>query len=155
MTGVQSTERALTMKESNGAARCGESRKLKPLYDCGADFERRVKEREFGERLDIAHGGGGVKSNFFEGFVVALGPAFATAGADFPGAVEYMNYAGGGGRTADLRDALAFDTWADAMRWALDNCEIPEMPMPIPRGFEKPKYPKVCHVRLWADVSEC
>ena len=32
---------------------------------------------------------------------------------------------------------------------------IPAFDNPVPRGFERPKYPRVCHARIWAEITEC
>ena len=41
------------------------------------------------------------------------------------------------------------------MRYALDNYEFPKFDNPVPRGFERPKYPRVCHARIWEELTDC
>ena len=81
-------------------------------------------------------------------YIIALGQKYES--------VNEMVYAGEAGSvTPNAYEAKSFETWAEAMRYALDNYEFPEMVEPIPRGFERPKYPRVCHARIWEEITEC
>lgn len=116
--------------------------KLAPFYDAQADYNSELEtERCKPER-------GAMRLNGF-GYIIALGLRFE----DEP---DGMVYVGESGKTTqNPQDAKRFDTWAAAMRYALDNYEFPALDDPVPRGWERPKYPRVCYARIWEDVTEC
>jgi hypothetical protein len=116
--------------------------KFAPFYNAQADYARELET----ERYETERGA--MRLNSF-GYIIALGLQFASE-------PDSMAYAGeSGGTTPNPQDAKQFETWADAMRYALDNYEFPAFDNPVPRGFERPKYPRVCHARIWAEVTEC
>ena len=50
--------------------------------------------------------------------------------------------------------ARAFYTYGDALRWAVDNCEFSQMDFcAVPRGFEKPRFPRVCYLRTYTELT--
>ena len=52
--------------------------------------------------------------------------------------------------------AQRFDTYGDALKWAVENCDIPAMDyINVPRGFERPRYPRVCYLRIYTELTEC
>ncbi len=116
--------------------------KIAPFYNPQADYAEYAREMD-ARRFDKA----ALQLNC-HGFIIALG-------YKFQGEPESMAYvADSGGTTMNPQDAKMFDTWADAMRFALDKCEIPALD-PVPRGFERPKFPRVCHARIWEEITEC
>ena len=116
--------------------------KIAPFYNAQADYARELEA----ERYETERGA--MRLNSF-GYIIALGLRIANE-------PDSMAYAGeSGGATPNPQDAKQFETWADAMRYALDNYEFPAFDNPVPRGFERPKYPRVCHARIWAEVTEC
>ena len=112
--------------------------KIAPFYDPQAAYRRELFERE--QERD------GLRLNCC-GYVVALGYRFQ----DEPGS---MTYAGENGTANNPQDAIIFDTWEAATRYALDNCEFPALDF-VPRGFERPKFPRVCFARIWEEITEC
>lgn len=61
-----------------------------------------------------------------------------------------------GQETTDEQAARAFDTYGDALKWAVENCDIPAMDyINVPRGFERPRYPRVCYLRIYTELTEC
>ena len=125
--------------------------KIAPFYNAQADYARELEK----ERYTLTRDGLALAN---ECYIIALGNRSPQVGAsvDFADNVEMMTYAGeSGGTTANPYDAKQFDTWADAMRYALDTYDFPALDFPAPRGFERPKYPRVCHARIWAELTEC
>ena len=115
--------------------------KIAPFYNVQADYARELEA----ERYALTRDGLALAS---EGYIIALGNRCESG--------DCMTYAGeSGGTTPNPYDAKQFDTWADAMRYALDTYEFPALDFHAPRGFERPKYPRVCHARIWAEVTEC
>ena len=50
--------------------------------------------------------------------------------------------------------ARDFETYGDALKWMVENCEIPALDfVAIPRGFERPRFPRVCYVRKYTEVE--
>ena len=89
----------------------------------------------------------------FEGeyFVIAIGKHFPPSAM-----APALKYAAPYGKTTTaIQDAAMFDSWRDAMEYALDNLHFPEIPYPTPRGMEKPLFPRVCHVRIWTEITDC
>ena len=116
--------------------------KIAPFYNANADYARELEAARYETRR------GEMQLNSF-GYVIALGQQFANK-------PDSMAYAGESGETTpNPQDAKQFETWADAMRYALDTYEFPAFEGQIPRGFERPKYPRVCHARIWAEITEC
>ncbi len=116
--------------------------KIAPFYNAQADYARELET----ERYETERGA--MRLNSF-GYIIALGLQFANE-------PDSMAYAGeSGGTTPNPQDAKQFDTWADAMRYALDTYEFPALDFPAPRGFERPKFPRVCHARIWAEITDC
>ena len=116
--------------------------KIAPFYNAKADYVRELEAARYETRR------GEMQLNSF-GYVITLGQQFASE-------PDSMAYAGeSGGTTPNPQDAKQFDTWADAMRYALEHYEFPAFENPVPRGFERPKYPRVCHARIWAEITEC
>lgn len=116
--------------------------KIAPYYNAQADYARELET----ERYETERGA--MRLNSF-GYIIALGLRFDNE-------PDSMVYACESGKaTPNPQDAKQFDTWADAMRYALDNYDFPAFDNPVPRGFERPKYPRVCHARIWAEVTEC
>ena len=60
-----------------------------------------------------------------------------------------------GEETTDEQKAMAFDTYGDALKWAVENCAISDMGFPVPRGFERPRYPRGCYLRTYTEITEC
>ena len=61
-----------------------------------------------------------------------------------------------GQETTDEQQARAFETYADALKWTVENCDIPAMDyITVPRGFERPRYPRVCYLRVYTELTEC
>ena len=61
-----------------------------------------------------------------------------------------------GEETKDVQDAIAFDTYGDALKWAADNCDFSQIDYSnVPRGFERPRYPRVCYLRIYTELTEC
>ena len=118
--------------------------KIAPFWDAKAEYARELDAARYSEMER-----GAMRLNSW-GYVIALGPQYASE----PDSMAYLGESGG--TTPNPYNAKQFDTWADAMRYALDTCEFPEFKdeMP-PRGFERPKYPRVCHARIWAELVEC
>ena len=62
-------------------------------------------------------------------------------------------------KSADVRGynpetARDFDTYGDALKWMVENCEIPALDfVAMPRGFERPRFPRVCYVRKYTEVE--
>ena len=55
----------------------------------------------------------------------------------------------------DAQRARAFDTYGDALKWAAENCEFSRMDFcVVPRGFEKPRFPRVCYLRTYTELTE-
>ena len=124
--------------------------KIAPFYNPKADYARVLESERYALKRD------GMEF-VNEGYIIALGNRYANPN-ESPDLAdsEMMTYAGeSGGTTANPYDAKQFDTWADAMRYALDTYDFPALDFPAPRGFERPKYPRVCHARIWAEVTEC
>jgi hypothetical protein len=63
----------------------------------------------------------------------------------------------GGEGTTDVQLARGFDTYRDAFRWTAENCDIPAMSdsWAIPRGFERPRYPSICYLRIYTELTKC
>lgn len=60
------------------------------------------------------------------------------------------------GRGYNPETARDFDTYGDALKWMVENCEIPALEFTaIPRGFERPRFPRVCYVRTYTELTEC
>ena len=104
--------------------------KIALSYNAKDDYLRELeKERYFPEN----HGGAKL-SNY--GYVVALGPKFGNN-------PETMEYAGEAGSvTPKTFEAKTFDTWAEAMRYALDNpsrevLNVPNIRECVIRGYGK------------------
>ena len=116
--------------------------KIAPYYNAEAEYKSELeKERFITER-------GALRLNSY-GYVIALGEMI-------DGEPGSMAYACESGQTTPYpQEAITFAKWADAMRYALDHYEFPELENPIPRGYERPKYPRVCHARIWEEVTEC
>ena len=115
--------------------------KIAPFYNPKADYARELEA----ERYALTRDGLALAN---EGYIIALGNRYESG--------DSMTYAGeSGGTTPNPYDAKQFDTWAEAMRYALDTYEFPALDFPAPRGFERPKFPRVCHARIWAEVTEC
>ena len=115
--------------------------KIAPFYNAQADYARELET----ERYALTRDGLALAN---EGYIIALGKRYNDR--------ESMAYAGeSGGATPNPYEAKQFDTWADAMRYALDTYEFPALGFPAPRGFERPKYPRVCHARIWAEITDC
>lgn len=115
--------------------------KIAPFWDAKAEYARELEA----ERYALTRDGLALTS---EGYIIALGNRYKSD--------ESMTYAAeSGGTTPNPYDAMQFDTWADAMRYALNNYEFPALEFSTPRGFERPKYPRVCHARIWAELVEC
>ena len=54
----------------------------------------------------------------------------------------------------DAQRARAFDTYGDALKWAVENCEFSQMDFcAVPRGFENPRYPRVCYLRTYTELT--
>ena len=81
------------------------------------------------------------------GYIIAVGETF-------PPASELIFYGGQSGTTQNPIDAYAFDTWLEAIKWALENCEITQPTTTPPRGLERPRFPRVCFLRLYAEVKQ-
>ena len=114
--------------------------KIAPFWDAKAEYARELEAERYESRR------GDMQLNSC-GYVIALGRQFANE-------PDSMAYAGENGETTpNPQDAKQFDTWADAMRYALDNYDFPAFDNPVPRGFERPKYPRVCHARIWAELT--
>ncbi len=116
--------------------------KIAPFYDAQAAYRRELEAERFGferDGLNMCTGG----------YVIALGPKFD----DMPDMISFACESGEA--TAEIQQAKMFESWAEAMRYALDHYEFPELEYPVPKGFERPKFPRVCHVRLWAEMTEC
>ena len=116
--------------------------KIAPFYNAQADYQNALESSRYESERDgltIAR----------IGYIVALGRRCASE----PDSVMYAGI--NGTATPNSFDALTFDTWADAMRYALDNYEFPKFDNPVPRGFERPKYPRVCHARIWEELTDC
>ena len=55
----------------------------------------------------------------------------------------------------DAQRARAFYTYGDALKWAVENCEFSQMDFfAVPRGFEKPRFPRVCYLRTYTELTE-
>lgn len=124
--------------------------KIAPFYNAQADYARELGKGRYALKQN-----GLALAN--ECYIIALGNPYTNPNEnpDFA-ANETMSYAGeSGGATPNPYNAKQFDTWADAMRYALDTYEFPALEFPAPRGFERPKYPRVCHARIWAELTEC
>lgn len=81
------------------------------------------------------------------GYVVAIGESL-------PPASELIYYSD---KFEDCRNpiqAYVFDTWLEATKWALDNCEITESKSIPPRGLERPRFPRVCFLRIYTEVKQ-
>jgi hypothetical protein len=67
-------------------------------------------------------------------------------------------FAGDGGEsTTDVQLARGFDTYWDALRWTAENCDIPATSdfAALPRGFERPRYPCICYLRIYTELTKC
>ena len=58
-----------------------------------------------------------------------------------------------GGQTLLPAQAIGFDTYGDALKWTVENCEITSLECPIPRGYERPRFPRVCYLRVFSEVE--
>ena len=115
--------------------------KIAPFYNAQADYANELEAERYTltrDGLSFAH----------EGYIIALGNWYNDC--------DSMAYAGeSGDTTPNPYNAKQFDTWADAMRYALETYEFPALDFPVPRGFERPKFPRVCHSRIWAEITDC
>ena len=87
-----------------------------------------------------------------ESFVIAVGE-------DYECGAKYLRYLSRNretesGTTTDPLNARQFDTYADALKSMLETCAIEEIEPPIPHGWERPRFPRVCYLRLYAEVSQ-
>ena len=58
------------------------------------------------------------------------------------------------GRGYNPETAREFYTYGDALKWMVENCEIPALDfVAMPRGFERPRFPRVCYVRKYTEVE--
>ncbi len=122
-------------EKSNGA-------KIAPFYDAQAAYRRELEAERFAFERDGMNMCTG-------GYVIALGPEFD----DMPDMMAYACESGEA--TAEIHAAKMFESWAEAMRYALDKYEFPAFDYPIPKGYERPRFPRVLHVRLWAEITDC
>lgn len=112
------------------------------LYNAGADYARYLSERNEKQAPQNAQLAGGY-------YVVAVGERLPPE--PFPVYVTTD-----GSETTDEQQARAFDTYGDAVKWAADNCEFSQIDgVTIPRGFERPRYPRVCYLRIYTELTEC
>ena len=58
------------------------------------------------------------------------------------------------GETTDPLHASDFDTYEDALRWIAENCSIANLDNPVPLGFERPRYPRICYQRVFAEIQD-
>ena len=58
------------------------------------------------------------------------------------------------GETTDPLHASDFDTYEDALQWIASNCSIANLDNPVPRGFERPRYPRICYQRVFAEIQD-
>ena len=90
-----------------------------------------------------------------------INPAFAggcyvvAVGETMPPEPEPVFITTDGRETTDPQRARDFDTYGDALKWAVENCEFSQMGfLPAPRGFEKPRFPRVCYLRIYTEMTE-
>ena len=82
------------------------------------------------------------------GYIVAVGERL-------PPQTDAVYITADGNETTDPTTARAFDTYADALKWAVENCAISDIGYPVPRGFERPRFPRVCYLRTYTELTEC
>ena len=80
-------------------------------------------------------------------YIVAIGERSPEADA--------VDITADGDETIDPTGARAFDTYGDALKWLVENCEITDVGYPVPRGYERPRFPRVCYLRVFAEVTDC
>ena len=111
-------------------------------FDARADYARIESERRAKQPP--------VNPEFVGGFyVVAVGET-----GDATPQTVYATARGEDGRGYDPETARDFDTYGDALKWMVENCEIPALDFAVmPRGFERPRFPRVCYVRKYTEVE--
>lgn len=107
-------------------------------FDVREDYAHTLAEQTNKERGDNA-------TLYEEGYIIALRTS--------PDGQWYIGK-DGEDETTLADSAKCFDAYADAVRYMVEHCEIPNMPAPVPRGFERPKYPRVCFYRLYEEITE-
>ena len=112
-------------------------------FDTRADYARILSQREAEQppRNPVFAGGW---------YVVAVGETL-------PPESEKMLFATdqtADGRGSETESARTFESYGDALKWMVENCEIPALDFgAIPRGFERPRFPRVCYLRKYTEVE--
>lgn len=84
----------------------------------------------------------------------AGGNYIVAVGARLPPEPETVYLTETGDHTTDPQQARVFDEYADALKWVVENCEFPQDDLfPVPRGFERPRFPRVCCLRVYTEVE--
>ena len=110
------------------------------LYNAGEDYARTIQEMN----------GYGVKP---ERAKMAAGFYAVAIGEKLPPESETVWFSEDGRETTDELHARAFDSYGDALKWAVENCEITNAETPPPRGWERPRYPRVCFCRVFTEIE--
>ena len=123
----------MTQEKTNGAK--------VSRFDVRAEYARLLDEREAAQPPKAPVFAGGF-------YVVAVGETLPPE--------SLTVYIGESGQEVfDAQRARAFDTYGDALKWAVENCEFSQMDFcAVPRGFEKPRFPRVCYLRTYTELTE-
>lgn len=110
------------------------------LYNAGEDYARHNREIN----------GYGVKP---ERAAFHVGGYYVAIGERLPPEQLPVYVTEDGRETTDILRAKCFDTYGEALKWAVNNCEITNTETPPTRGFERPRYPRVCYCRVFVEVE--
>ena len=114
------------------------------LYDADAEFDEFARGKCVG--MDGMDASRATLSE--ESYIVAVGERL-------PPDPEAVYVTDEGDETTDPKSAMKFDTYGDALKWAVENCAFSGIGRPVPRGFERPRFPRVCYLRTYTEVTEC
>ena len=101
------------------------------LYNAGAEFDNFARDR------------------------INAGSYIVAVGERLPPESDAVYITADGNETTDPTTARGFDTYGDALKWAVENCAISDIGYPVPRGFERPRFPRVCYLRTYTEITEC
>ena len=111
------------------------------LYNAGAEFDNFARGKC--EGIDANRATLNAAS-----YIVAVGEKL-------PPQSDAVYITADGDETTDPTFARAFDTYGDALKWTVENCAISDIGYPVPRGFERPRFPRVCYLRIYTEITEC
>lgn len=112
------------------------------LYNAGAEFDNFARDR-----INAGIDANRATLNAAR-YIVAVGERL-------PPESDAVYITADGNETTDPTTARGFDTYGDALKWAVENCAISDIGYPVPRGFERPRFLRVCYLRTYTEITEC